>query len=351
MGLTIRRRKGSKNYQIRGTVDGVFVEESAGTADKRAAQLKASARELEIVRGHVVGRGTSATFLEVAVSYLETVSGSQSRAVGKLLNHFQTTPLGQIDQGAAEACVLALYPKVANETVRRQCLGPLQSVLNHAAATIKGYAAPQLDKSKWPGSAQRTRWLTPEEWDAFTAHADPDLAAFATVTLQVGSRISETLGLDRTRDLNLADRLGYFRDDKNGEDRQFHIPEAAFIAIANLRAAPLLTVAGEVVPPSERRRVFWMYRRPKDVYAAWHPVRIAAGLGDDVTPHVLCHTFATWMVEYGDANAKDLLETKRWKSLASVMRYLHAPEHRVRSKIDAAFGQYPVSRKKKASKQ
>lgn len=322
MGLTVRKRKGSKNYQIRGTVAGQYVEESAGTSDKRAAQLVATKREFEIVQSGVSGRGQSATFLEATVSYLETVTGrEQKRCVGRLLTHFGTKPLWDIGQEEAESAAVALYPSLSADTVRRSCIGPLEAILNHAESKFKGYRAPKIDKSKWPAGKGRDRWLTPEEAQAFRSEAGPDIDAFFAFSLYTGCRLSDALNLTWA-DVNLKDRLCTFRDDKNGDDRICHLPEDAFMALANLRRE------------EEPGRVFFMWRGKEDLYPDWHPVAKAAGLSG-VTPHILCHTYATWLVEYAGASAKDLLETKRWKSLASVMRYLHSPEHSIRRKIDA----------------
>lgn len=37
---------------------------------------------------------------------------------------------------------------------------------------------------------------------------------------------------------------------------------------------------------------------------AWHTARRNAGLGPDVTPHVLRHSFASWAVQAGHSFAK-----------------------------------------------
>lgn len=343
MGLTVRKRKGSKNYQIRGTVAGVYVEESAGTSDKRAAQLVASKREYEIVQGGVVGRGQSATFLEATVSYLETLgdgktrkTSEQKRCVGRLLKHFGAKPIWDIGQPEAEARAVALFPGKKGGTVRRSCIGPLQAILNHAEAKFKGYRAPSFDQSKWPAGKGRDRWITPEEAARFLEHATPDVAALFSFLLYTGCRLSDALRLTWA-DVNLNNRLCTFRDDKNGDDRLCHLPDPAFMALANMRRE------------DKPGRVFFMWRGKERVYGDWRPVTTAAKL-KGVTPHILCHTYGTWLVEYAGATAKDLLETKRWKSLTSVMRYLHAPEQRVRDKINALPGQHLVSASDKKGK-
>jgi integrase len=342
MGLTVRRRKGSKNWQIRGTVTiagggTVYVEESTGTADKRAAGLIASRRELELVAGGITGGGQGLSFLEGSVSYLATLgdgkdraTAEQKRIIGKFLAHFKTDTLAGIGQQKIEEAALKLWPGSKPDTVRRY-VGAFQALANHceargqsespADAPFRGYRAPAIDKRKWPAGKGRDRWLTTEEAARFVEHAGDDLKAFFTFMLYTGARLSDGLTLE-WRNVNLTHSLCTFRDDKNGDDRQCHLPEPAFMALANLRRE------------DEPGRVFFMWKDKKELYKAWRPAAKAAKLSD-VTPHILCHTYATWLIEYADANPKDLLETRRWKSLTSVMRYFHAPEKRVRAKIDA----------------
>lgn len=354
MGLTVRRRKGSKNWQIRGTVQipgggTVYVEESTGLADKRAAGLVASRRELELVAGSISGGGQGLTFLEASVSYLSTLGDSKDRAtaeqkrvVGKFLGYFKTDTLSNIGQQKIEEAALSLWPGKKPDTVRRY-VGVFQALVNHCEvrgqsdspenAPFRGFRAPKIDKRKWPAGKGRDRWLTPAEAAKFIEHAGSDLGSFFTFLLYTGCRLSDALFIEWPA-VNLTQRLCTFRDDKNGDDRLCHLPEPAFMALANLRR--------EAVPG----RVFFMWKDKGQLYDAWNPVAEKAGLSD-ITPHILCHTYATWLIEYADANPKDLLETKRWKSLTSVMRYFHAPEKRVRAKIDA-LGQYLGSKKKKA---
>jgi integrase len=40
------------------------------------------------------------------------------------------------------------------------------------------------------------------------------------------------------------------------------------------------------------------------VRRSWHTARVAAGLGPDVVPHCLRHTFASWAVQAGHSFAK-----------------------------------------------
>ena len=53
-----------------------------------------------------------------------------------------------------------------------------------------------------------------------------------------------------------------------------------------------------------------------------------------ITPHVMRHTWATWMRRYGGANIEDLVATGAWRSLKSAMRYTHAVQAEEARKAD-----------------
>jgi hypothetical protein len=91
VSLKLVKRHGSDSWYIRGTVRGVAVDESTKIADKALAEAVRAKREWEIVTRQIGGNRAVATFLEAAVSYLET--GGEARYVKPLIDYFKTTPL------------------------------------------------------------------------------------------------------------------------------------------------------------------------------------------------------------------------------------------------------------------
>ncbi len=83
-------------------------------------------------------------------------------------------------------------------------------------------------------------------------------------------------------------------------------------------------------------RVFWWWRYScrRNFYREFHAARRAAGLAADVTPHVLDHTWATWL-RLGGADANAVLATGRWRDVDSVLRYTHVPTEETRRALDA----------------
>ena len=113
----------------------------------------------------------------------------------------------------------------------------------------------------------------------------------------------------RWEDVDLSHRTVLFRDTKNGENRVSPIPEALLLHLANLPERTGL-VLGAPADVKTRRGHF-------------HAARTAAaGLGSDVVPHSLCHTYASWLRRFGGRHA--LLDTKRWKSERIANGYMHS---------------------------
>ena len=96
MPLKLRRRRGSNNWYLRGTIRGIPVDESTGTAERDVAEEIRIKRESEILDRSIHGRRATASFLEVAVMYLE--AGGERTYMAPVLDHFGATPLFKIDQ-------------------------------------------------------------------------------------------------------------------------------------------------------------------------------------------------------------------------------------------------------------
>ena len=72
MSLKLYRKRGSPNWYIRGTVRGITVDESSGVAERSAAEAIRIQRESECLHASIFGRKATTSFLEAAVSYMET---------------------------------------------------------------------------------------------------------------------------------------------------------------------------------------------------------------------------------------------------------------------------------------
>ena len=70
---------------------------------------------------------------------------------------------------------------------------------------------------------------------------------------------------------------------------------------------------------------------------AWTTARKAAGLGEEVTPHILRHTFATWAVRDGVPFSKVAMALGTTEKVVEGVYGHHAPEH-LRSVVESVSG-------------
>lgn len=335
----------SKNWRVRGTVRGVAVDETTGTADRALANAYRASREAAIWERRTFGEAATVTFLEAAVSYMEHCgSAQQKQYVARLAEHFGAKPLAEIRQAEAEDMVAALFAGRKNDTVRRAGLGPLQTVLYDAQRRWPAYTAPRLSKAKWPAGKGRYVWVAPEDMEGLLAELPQELEAMTLLRLYTGARPGEAMGLDWA-DLDLAHARVVFRDTKNGEHRTSYLPERVVVALANLPEPEGET--DKPAPKGKRRGpVFPAYPDRWKLYENWKPAAKAAGL-PDLRPHDVCHVFGSWLYHFGEADLKKLLDTKRWKDLRSVERYTHSPGDDTRSLVDTMPGLAPPAEKEK----
>ncbi|HWX48154.1 MAG TPA: site-specific integrase [Roseomonas sp.] len=211
---------------------------------------------------------------------------------------------------------------------------------------------------------KRTRWLTPEEYTALREAAAPHLRPLVIFLAGTGARLSEALGL-QWADVNLRLGTALLRDTKNGRDRQVELLPAVVAAMASItypvrqEDRTLVEVAertGSVFRTSAGRPYAetgglwggqiatawagacrrarlpgsWREGKPRriqerlvvkgKVVTRIKEVRDRWWQPDDVSPHTLRHTWATWHY----AVHRDLLRLKHegdWSSVGLVERY------------------------------
>ena len=129
MPLKLRRRKGTANWQVRGTVRGVFVEETTGTDRREIADQYRIRRENQLLDGGGADR-PALTFKAAAVSYLEVAK--DRRFVVRLVERFGARLVTEIDQADIDRAAAELYPKASRATKLRQIYTPMRAILHHA---------------------------------------------------------------------------------------------------------------------------------------------------------------------------------------------------------------------------
>ena len=322
MSLKLHQRKNSPNWYIRGTVRGITVDESSGTANRSTADDIRIQREAEILHRSVHGARATATFLEAAVGYME--AGGERRYLKPLIDHFGATSLGRIDQGAIDAAARQIKPVAGPATRNRQVYTPMSAVLKYAAERNLCEFMP-VKRPKQPKG--RVRWLRQDEAENLIDACAPHLRPLVIFLFGTGARLSEALYLD-WRNVDLAGRRVVFLDTKNTDHRGVPLNERVLVELANL--------------PHRDSAVF---RRPDgEPYAhreggggqidtAFNAACRRAGISN-FSPHGCRHTWATWL--YGAR--RDLGELKElggWKSDSMVLQYAHTNPDHLADAVDA----------------
>jgi integrase len=229
MPLDLKRRPKSPYWIIRGTLRGIRVEESTRTSDKRVAEEIRAMREAEILAQSVYGRRATATFAAAALSYLE--NGGSKRFTARVISHFGTAPLAQIDQSALDRGAKKLYPNASQSTRNRQFYAIASAILHHAAK--RGLCAlPIIERPK--STDGRIRWLTIDEADRLITACSDHLRPLVIFMLYTGARTGEALWLD-WRDVDLSRAHVQFPKTKNGDARGVPLHPRAVAALANLK--------------------------------------------------------------------------------------------------------------------
>lgn len=310
MPLKLYRRTTGGPYYVRGSVTGNRIHESTGLSNRRQAEAWTIRRETQIIERHALGDAATLTFAEAALEY--QLAGGEGRFLAPILDHFgEATRVDDIHNGAVLEAAAALYPNAAPATINRQLIGPVSAVINMAAEN--GRATPRKFR-RLKARGTRTRWLAVDEMERLLEAAGAHLVPILACMIGTGCRASEVLSADVTQWHPTTGEL-WLPVTKSGHSRMVRMPE---------RARDLILAAG--VPDQGR-----LFRNPRGagyslapratpIKTAFIRARTEAGLGAEVTPHVLRHTWATW---YHSAT-KDfggLLDLGGWRSPEMAQRY------------------------------
>ena len=351
MSLTLvpPRQGYSKNFRLRGTIRKIKVDETTGTADRKAAEAIRIKREAEILDQSIFGSRASCQFTDAAIAYIEVKKprGTQRDAViGRvrkkdgslspcLISDFGNVPIANIDQALVDR-VAARFAGRKPGTLQRGFLTPLIAVLNFSAKR-KWCDRPMLERPKFDD--RRSRWATYAEADAVLAAASPHIRRIALFLMLSGARLAEALELEWA-DVNLQDRWLVFRGTKRGsgpdspgEDRGVGIhPQLAAM------------LAGLPVPKDGKRQgpVFRTHRgKPYadndrltggQMKTGWLAALRRAEI-QDLRVHDLRHTCSTWLIHLG-VSERVVDEIMGHSSTRMGRRYSHVPREDVSAAID-----------------
>jgi integrase len=176
-------------------------------------------------------------------------------------------------------------------------------------------------------SKGRLRFLSHEEEARLVASVSDPLRTIVLSGIHAGLRVKSE-GLSLTwRSVDLERRTLTVQDAhaKNGESRTIPMNAVLVDAFRKLKELSVNTASDAPVFVSRNGEAF------RSIRTAFTTARRAAGLGADVTPHVLRYTFASRLVMAG-VDLRTVQELGGWKQILMVMRYTHlSVEHRVQA--------------------
>lgn len=298
-------------WYLRGTIAGQRVYESTGLGDRAAAEIFRARREAELIERAAYGRPATTTFAEAAATYLE--AGGEPRFLGPLIRYFgPAARLSEIDNAAINRAAAKLYPNAAPATINRQVVTPISAVYTMAA---EDGLCPVRRFRRRTEPQGRVRWLTPEEAERLIIAADPRLRVIILFLLGTGCRVAEALELTAAA-THLATSEAWIGQTKNRSPRMVRFPPR----VARALETAGLPKAGATFRTPKNGPYRTGTGRGGQIEAGFARARDAAGLGADVTPHVLRHTWATWYY----AATRDfggLMDLGGWKKADMANRY------------------------------
>jgi integrase len=333
-------RRGT-TWHITGTLRGIRVRESTGTASKPHAEAVRAQREKEILDRSVYGEAVTATFAEAVNLYLDL--GGSPRFLEPLVERWGAWRLQRITPLEVARAARDIYPDSAASTRKRQIYTPVTAVLNAAAdaglCTVPKLKPPKVKQPKveapddaWIAAllaACGRPWPDGSPGQAKAAEARERLRGIVLYMTLTGARVSEATAL-RWRDVDLDRKTALLPHTKSGEPRLTVLPPDAEAAIQALRRRQ--GSRGAVDPDA---RVFG--------YAARYSVRQALERAADAaslprfSPHqVGRHAFAQRMLADG-ATLAEVAEAGGWADVKVVAQfYGHLERKTVNQAVVAA---------------
>ena len=248
-------------------------------------------------------------FYKAARLYAE--EGYDARFLPRIMKHLgPTVTIDDIDDVRIAEIGAALYPQSAPDTRRRQVKVPIMAVCRWAKGERR---KPSTDRP-------RIRWLTPEEAErlinaaaqlTLPRHSEPERFTLAKIAflLGTGCRTGECFASD-VSDWNPATGEWWVPAQEVGAGKTMRSARWALVAPRAVELMGDLPLHGRAFRTPYGQPIVLRKNGGGQMAAAFEKARIAAGLGPDVTPHVLRHTWATWRY----AQTGDLLglDAPRW---------------------------------------
>ncbi len=305
-------------YHLRGTVQGVRVDQSTRSRDRSEAEAIRAKVEADLFKRAIYGDRAVATFDEAVILYIEA-DGSPDH-LEPILDHIGHRKLSDVNQALVDKLARDLKPDASAATRVRQIYTPILAVMNQAASAGLCDVI-RLKKPKV--KAGRTDYLTPqqvEDWlDALPAH----LKRIVTFYVGTGCRATEGLSLI-WKDVTLGEARAVFWDTKAGYARGVDLGRRVREQLPERSKKP-----GDLVFRNSRGEPWHGYDAINLMLKRTRQARETAIKAGAKLPHLEpahCHLFRHTWATWAYASTHDLtylMSRGGWKSVSMVMRYTH----------------------------
>jgi len=190
---------------------------------------------------------------------------------------------------------------------------------------------PMTEVPKLGDHGRRDRWLTPEEQRAMIAAARKRgldfLADVIIFGLGTGARPPKELLSVEWRDINFERRTVHLRAEttKDGEARTIPLNDAV-LSMLEARRTDTTNRFSSFVFTRNGRRI-------RSIRTAWNATRKDAGLGKEVVPYCMRHTFCT-RYSHSGGDGKDLQALAGHADFRTTQNYLHTDSDHARQTVN-----------------
>lgn len=310
------------------TQNGRRIRESAGTADKKAAQEYHEKRKGEIWRQDKLGEAPAPTWGEAVAKWLRIKP--RSTAEKYLLRAMAIDP----------KLTLPLSANTLERSLPASSSGTFNRYLSLVVAIHNACGVKPPAVSRLPSTPGRTRWLTAEEWGRLRTcleEQSPLLRQCAEFTLATGLRENNVLNLEWGQ-IDLRRRVAWLHSDQTKQKKPLGVPlNDAACAILEARRGIHKTY---VFPNPDTELPYY-----KASNRAWYAALRKAKL-KGFRWHDLRHTWASWAVMSG-VRLEEVQRMGGWATAQMVQRYAHLSSEHL---AEAAAKVKPVSLRYNAPK-
>lgn len=341
--------------EYNGTPITEYYRESTGASDEAGAQDWIAIETERQRRRHVIGDEAERLTFSMAVLEYHAKAADAGYLHVILSNRpdLGDMPLDRITGKLIKNIGLELYPEAGTDSIWRQVVTPIRSVINNMHELGKGphlrvkafSEKERIDRDVKRGKQSRQkRRASDQNWiEAFCAFADVYNAALVRFMFETGSRIDQAISLE-PRHVDLRHRRVWLKAQKGHAAQWVEISHAMMVDLANLPPkCPKNRKTGEV----HAARVFG-YASRGGYRKAWRSICKAAGI-DYLRAHEAGrHGFGTELMVRQRLDPVTVAKFGRWKSPQLVLStYGHAEEEE--GSIRARFRTKPVHEESSAT--